>query len=397
MPILDADLIETEEGHLAAHEELRLRYLARGTADTFADTYATYAESPRTMPELRESMTRAEFKAAHKTVHHQLHGEHNDLGAPLLPNPVGAAGHVSHHETLHEANNVRFRRSGTAVLALSHQLLSDGAKRKDVAVAGSPITQTISITSVGVQRKDANGTATISQAHAITSTGTKVTTRSGTGTISQSHTLTSTGARTSLVSESWTAANGSTPAKLILGRTGAGGSVSVQNNMASFSTGTTGGYSAAARVNRCITVDGITALSIDNVDVTVDFTYVSGESFPEIVLRSNNSAWDSGGTGYILQVHSDVVRIVRVVNYTFTTLASTPFTYVTGTQYQARFRALGSSLLAGVGAGTAPAIPQHNITDSTITAAGFVLLNVNGGSAAASSTVRWDNLLVLAA
>lgn len=194
------------------------------------------------------------------------------------------------------------------------------------------------------------------------------------------------------VSQTFTAANGTAPANLVLGRNPTvGGGCTVQSNRVDFATGTTGGYSSNDRVSRRVSADGTTALSVADVDVSLTMNIGSGESFPELILRCTQAVWD-GQTGYGVQLNSGVFRLFRALNYSYTTLASTTWIYGTGSDVTVRFRTSGPTLQAWVG--TTTGVPTFSVTDTAIPNAGFVVFNVAGGSAASSSHVFVDNLVV---
>lgn len=139
--LLDEDLAENETGHLAAHAELRTAYLSRG--------------SGRAMTELLDTMTQADFRAAHRAVHNQLHAEHNALGAAgVLPNPVGTAGHLEHHRLLHIAHNLRNRKSAVGVGTITQSNTVSCVSSKvaaNRAGTGVPIMQASTLVSTGAR------------------------------------------------------------------------------------------------------------------------------------------------------------------------------------------------------------------------------------------------------
>ena len=197
---------------------------------------------------------------------------------------------------------------------------------------------------------------------------------------------------TTYVSQTFTAANGTAPANLILGRNPTvGGGCTVQSNRVDFATGSTGSYSPNDRVSRRVSVDGITALSVADVDVSFTLNIGSGESFPELILRGTQAVWD-GQTGYGVQLNSGVFRLFRALNYSYATLASTSFIYGTGVDVTVRFRTSGPTLQVWIG--TTSGAPTFQVTDTAIPNAGFVIFNVAGGAAASSSHVFIDNLVV---
>ena len=202
---------------------------------------------------------------------------------------------------------------------------------------------------------------------------------------------------TTYVDQDFTAANGSAPANLMMGRNPtAGGGVSVQSNKARFSTGSTGGYSDNSRVSRTVTVDGTTPLSLTDAVVELEFTPGANEKYPEIILRCSQSTGYNGANGYLFQMfHPDVIRIEKTVAYSFNLLTSASWTWTPGTPYFIRAQASGSSLKMWVTTTLPFGSPILETTDSSLTAAGFVVLNVNGGSAAASTTTDFDDLVVM--
>src|SRR6185312_10015658 len=189
-----------------------------------------------------------------------------------------------------------------------------------------------------------------------------------------------------LVSQTFTGTNGATPGNLIVGLNGTGTSVTIQSNRADFGTGTVGGYSPSSKVGRQIASNGGVALAVTDVDLTVTFYPSSGESYPEIILRGSQTAWD-GQTGYVLTLSSGVFEIDKQVNYVSTTLASTAYTYVPGTAYFVRFKIIGTSLEAYIGTGSLPGTPTLTATDSSI-ASGNVYLSVNPGGGTTSAHVQ---------
>lgn len=194
------------------------------------------------------------------------------------------------------------------------------------------------------------------------------------------------------VNESFTGSDGSTPGHLLAGFTPTGGGVSLRSNRVDFATGVAGNYHESGRVNRNVSQNGSTPLSVADVDVTLSVTYLGGEAYAELLARSNQSAWN-GDTGYWLDF-SNVFRIGKSVRYASTVLATGPhFTFTPGTQFKVRFRVVGSLLQAFVGV-TLPSTPTVQVNDTSITAAGNVVLHVGTGGAATSSHVQFDSLLV---
>ena len=200
---------------------------------------------------------------------------------------------------------------------------------------------------------------------------------------------------TYLVEPFTTASTGATPKHVVLGgNPTVGGGASIIGNKLDLGTGTTGGYSGADRISRRLSANSSTALSVSDIEVNVDFVYVSGEASFEVVLRGSPTAWDGGPTGYAFQLGNGNFKVTRGVNFVDTVLATTAFTYTTGTTYRARVRAKGSVLQGWLGTPTSmPATPQLSVTDATpITGPGFAFVSATGGAAAVSSHVQVDNV-----
>ena len=192
--------------------------------------------------------------------------------------------------------------------------------------------------------------------------------------------------------QTWTAADGSTPANLVLGYTPTAGSVTVQTNRVDFKTGSTGGYSSADRVNRCLSSDGTTALNLADIDLTISYTVGNSDNYPEIVARSTQTVWD-GATGYILAINGGTLSVTKAVSYTYTTLASVPFTWNVGTTYLLRYRVVGTSISVYAGT-TLPGTPNLSVTDSGISAAGKIVINVNPQGSSTATHAYFDTLTV---
>lgn len=192
---------------------------------------------------------------------------------------------------------------------------------------------------------------------------------------------------TVLFTETFTGTNGAAwPAAWTTGLTATGGSATIQANAGRIATGAQGNYSGQARVARRRTA------TYADVDQTLRWRHVSGESYTGIFARAN-TAIDTG-TGYAVELSSwGDVTLFRYLNYARVSLGTFKPGFTAGTWYRIRHRVVGSRIQVTVWADTAtePAAWGIDVTNTEITAAGSVGPSVVGGAAAVSSVVEFDD------
>lgn len=182
-------------------------------------------------------------------------------------------------------------------------------------------------------------------------------------------------------------------ANLTNGRTPTGGGVTATGGRARFSVGSAGGYAGADHVGRTF---GPSPLSVANFDVTMDF-YMSGEVYPSLWARADVLNL-SANNGYQLAFNDSGTQMLlrKIVGGTATTLGTFAFSIPTTTLCKIRFSGVGTAIKAWIETGTAAfgGAPNISVTDSGVTAPGYVGLDVGGGGAANSGYLEIDNLLV---
>lgn len=190
------------------------------------------------------------------------------------------------------------------------------------------------------------------------------------------------------VNQTFTGANGATPGGLMGGLTPTGGGVTIQSNAARFTSGAAGSWSGADRVERGVTANGSSLLSIADVDITFDYAPVSGEQVPQFAFRSPHGTWD-GRTGYALTLYYNRVDIIQSTDWSGSAIATTPdFNNSQTATY--RILAVGSALKIYIN-GTL----KISVTDTTHTAAGNIILGTTGGgTAGVRGIMSIDNLVV---
>jgi hypothetical protein len=169
-----------------------------------------------------------------------------------------------------------------------------------------------------------------------------------------------------------------------------GGGTRILANAGRMTQGTTGGYSGADRISRRWNITDRA-----DVEMTGQITFDTSDGQPAVHLRADTPIEN----GYVLRFNTATggsQRILRVVGFAETRLASIPITPAKGSSYRFRFRAVGARVQAKLWAANVaePGAWDVDVTDaSPITAAGRTGIAFN---AAGTTTgfVSWDDLAV---
>ena len=149
-------------------------------------------------------------------------------------------------------------------------------------------------------------------------------------------------------------------------------------------TSASGSYadSRADRLTWGTTVDAI-------ITGTINFP-ADTEAFAQVHFRQTTTNF-TNGYFFSIEPSYNTIRFYKRVSGTQSGLGTaTTFTLNASTTYSWKVEATGTTLRAKVWTGSEPGSWTVSITDSSHTAAGYVGLEFDGGSAAAARTCYWD-------
>lgn len=202
---------------------------------------------------------------------------------------------------------------------------------------------------------------------------------------------------TTLVSDTFTGSNGTAlnSSNWVSGFTGsAAAAPTIQGNKGRWLTGTGTGYAFATK--------GV-SLRVNTAtrqDAEISGTYTpQGETYPEIYIRSSSTIFDRGGNGYCLTLPTNggdtSLKIRKSVSGSASTISSAAFSVSNGTTYGFRFQVIGTALKGRIWntSSAEPGTWDISVTDSSVTAAGYIGIAVEPGDAA-GNYVDFDNIVV---
>jgi hypothetical protein len=187
-----------------------------------------------------------------------------------------------------------------------------------------------------------------------------------------------------LASETWTGTTGAAwPAQWVAGVTGTGGTAALQAGQGRVTSGTVAFAHTARRLDITAAVDG---------DVVVRVTRVDATATARVVVRGDSTL---ATTGYVVELGASTVSLRKRVAGTLTTLTSWAATITAGTAYGVRVRFAGQWLNVRVWdttAGGEPGTWDAAITDTAVTAAGYVGVGVVGDATTTAKAADFDDL-----
>ena len=180
------------------------------------------------------------------------------------------------------------------------------------------------------------------------------------------------------------------PAPWVQAALPAGGSISVSGGRGILTTAaTTGNYGSA---------DGVAVrhqTSMANFTITYTFRCVNSV-YARFVLRSDNTNLDPEN-GIAVGTFGSSLSIEESVNWTGTTLGSTPKTWTTGVDYKVKIAAAGGTVQAKSWAASESEPASWDLTvNPTKTTAGYLGFVARPSSAAAAYTASYDDITFLA-
>lgn len=174
---------------------------------------------------------------------------------------------------------------------------------------------------------------------------------------------------------------------------GSGTSIGVVSQQAIFTTGAVGSYGATARA---LAIHTPIVHSRLRCSVQIDDT--KREQFPMIGVRCDG-VWQSAEqvrNGYmlILDTNANNITIRKSVSGTPSTLATPAYVFNAKSSYEVAFEAQGSALRVKVWpvGTTEPAAFTWTGTDTSLTAAGVVMMALTGGNAAVATSIAVDGV-----
>jgi len=222
--------------------------------------------------------------------------------------------------------------------------------------------------------------------------GATTTPGTGTGTTPSTGTGTGNGIGAVLYSNDGSGTTGATVPTTVLAlgaNPGTGGGATFQDGVLRLTTGSTGGYNPTDKILRRLPISPVA-----DVDLRFDYRY-NGDGALTVAVRSDKETADSyEGRAYALNLNNPAQTKV-FNNYSETLLGSrTSPAPSANTWYSVHFRVYGSRISASVWAkGTTEPTSWNagDVTDSAVTAAGYIMFTLAGGGDA-TRYVELDNI-----
>ena len=194
---------------------------------------------------------------------------------------------------------------------------------------------------------------------------------------------------TTLFVEQFTGTDGATvdSSRWAIERATTGASATIQSNRGRWNAGSVVNYQGAISV----IYNGADLVDAEWLTATFKF---NGSQDGQIEAWARCDDATNPGRGYYLRLQrSGTIALYRANAFTYTSIASSSFSFTTGTDYKFRFRVVGTTVQAKVwlASGSEPGSWTMSVTDTVVTAAGQAVINVQGGGDAGMS-VDFDDI-----
>lgn len=182
---------------------------------------------------------------------------------------------------------------------------------------------------------------------------------------------------TTLFIDQFTGTNGATvdSSKWAIERATTGASATIQSNRGRWDAGSLTNYTGA------ISVIYSGADQTDAEWLTATFKFNGSQDGQIEAWARCDDATNPARGYYLLLQRSGSIALYRANAFTYTSIASSSFSFTTGTDYKFRFRVVGTTVQAKVwlASDAEPSSWTMSVTDTVVTAAGQAVINVQGG------------------